>query len=174
MERLGRPIPVASQEGMAVIESQDIVSNEERQAIVDGEHLRLLAVFHYISGGVTVTFSLLFGIWLIVMAAMFAFIPFPEHAGTEAAAAHVPGPPAVLFVAFGLFFLVGVAYGILEIVAGRFISQRRRRVFTLVVALPRVVFLPYGVILSVFTLLVLERRAVKQLYRAQDPALASS
>ena len=45
------------------------------------------------------------------------------------------------------------------------IGRRRRRAFTLVVAIPRLIFIPYGTILSIFTLLVLERASVKQLYR---------
>ena len=61
--------------------------------------------------------------------------------------------------------VLGVAYGVLEIVAGRLISRRRRRMFTLLAAIPRLLILPYGMILSLFTLLVLERASVKQLYR---------
>ena len=74
----------------------------------------------------------------------------------------------VMLVIFGLLVAIGVAYGILEIVSGWFISRRRRRVFSFVVALPRLLLLPYGLILSIFTLLVLERASVKQLYRAQS------
>jgi len=69
-----------------------------------------------------------------------------------------------------VFLLLGLAYGVLEIVSGRFISQRRRRVFSLVVAVPRLLFIPYGIILSIFTLLVLERPSVRQLYRESTPA----
>ena len=35
---------------------------EEKHAIVDDEHLRLLALFHYIFGGITVAFALLGGV----------------------------------------------------------------------------------------------------------------
>jgi hypothetical protein len=144
------------------------VTPEDRQAVLDEEHLRLLALFHYISGGVTVAFSLFFGVWIVFAAVMFAFLPPPPHGGSEGAAAHPPEAiPAVMLAIFGFLFAMGVAYGILEIVSGRFISRRRRRVFSLIVALPRVLFLPYGVILTIFTLLVLERPSVKQLYRAQ-------
>lgn len=57
-----------------------------------------------------------------------------------------------------------MAYGILEIISGRCLSARKRRLFTLIVAIPRLLFLPYGLILSIFTLIVLERRTVKALY----------
>lgn len=131
----------------------------EAQRIVDAEHLRLLALFHYVSGGVTLGFSLFFGIGVAFMGVMFALMPPPPHGPG------LHGPPLAMLVFFGLVCALGIVYGILEIVAGRLISRRRRRVFTLVVAIPRLIFIPYGIILSIFTLLVLERTSVKQLYR---------
>jgi hypothetical protein len=145
-----------------------MVTPEERQAVLDEEHLRLLSLFHYISGGITVAFSLFFGVWIVFAAAMFAFFPPPPHGGSEGTAAqHPEAMPAVMLAIFGFLFAMGVAYGILEIVSGWFISRRQSRVFSFVVALPRVLFLPYGVILTIFTLLVLDRPSVKQLYRVQ-------
>jgi hypothetical protein len=138
------------------------MSPEERQAVVDDEHLRLLALFHYVSGGITVAISFFFGVWMVFMGLMFSL--FPAAAAADAALPHPEGPPAFLFVIFGLLFLLGVAYGILEIVAGWFIGRRRRRLFTMIAGLPRVLFIPYGVILTIFTLVVLDRPSVKQLY----------
>ena len=136
-------------------------TDNQTQRIVDAEHLRLLAFFHYVSGGVTLAFSLFFGLWAVMMGVMFAFVPPPAHGGGQ----QFDGPPMVIFVFFGFFALLGAAYGSLEIVAGRLIARRRRRLLTLVAAIPRLLFLPYGMILSIFTLLVLDRASVKQLYR---------
>lgn len=135
------------------------MTGEERQRVLDEEHLRLLALFHYISGGVTVVFSLMFGLMFVLMGVVFSLMP-PAQAAT-------PGhgqPPLFVLVIFGLFGLLGIAYGVLEIVAGRYIARRRRRVFSIVVSVPRVFALPYGAILTVFTLLVLDRRSVRELY----------
>jgi hypothetical protein len=137
----------------------------ERQRVVDEEHLRLLALFHYISGAVTLAFSLLFGIWILFAGAMLAFIPHGPAGSAEAVPPHVQAPFIMMMVVFALFFLLGVAYGVLEIVSGRFMALRRRRVFSLVVAIPGLLLIPYGTILSIFTLLVIERPSVKQLYR---------
>jgi hypothetical protein len=137
-------------------------THPETQRILDAEHLRLLSLFHYVSGGVTLAFSLFFGVGFVFMSAMFAFLPPPPHGP---GAPELRGPPMVFFGFFAFFCALGIAYGILEIVAGRLLSLRRRRVFTLVVAIPRLLFIPYGIILSIFTLLVLERASVKQLYR---------
>ena len=106
---------------------------DERQAVLDDEHLRLLALFHYISGGMTLAFSLLFGVWFTFMAAVFALL-----SQAHAARTNLGGPPAVFFVFFGLFFLLGATYGVLEVLSGRYISQRRRWLFSFIVSLPRV------------------------------------
>jgi hypothetical protein len=141
------------------------VTDPERQAVVDEEHLRLLAFFHYISGGITVAFSLFFGVWMLFMAAMFSFMPVPPASAEHPAAPPMHGPPVVMFWFFGFFLLLGLAYGVLEIVSGRWISRRTNRVLSLIVAIPRLLFLPYGLVLSILTLMVLERPSVKHLYR---------
>ena len=65
-------------------------------------------------------------------------------------------------------------YGVVEIVAGRCISQRRARAFTMFAGLPRVIFIPYGALLTVLTLIVPDRRSVQQLYRPAAGASAQS
>ena len=138
---------------------------EETQAVRDQEHLRLLALFHYISGAVTVAFSLLYGLWALFASVMFASIP-------QQARGNINDPfaeqfmPVMIFGMFGIFCVIGVIYGIVEIVAGRFISQRRLRIFTIIASLPRLIFIPYGTILTIFTLLVLDRASVRLHYRA--------
>lgn len=128
---------------------------ELRTRVIDEEHLRLLALFHYISGGMTLAFSLAFGAMLGFMGAVFAAIETQPGK---------PAPPVEILWVFAAFLMVGVLMGVLEVVAGRCISLRRARVFTLIAAIPGVVFIPYGTILSIFTLLVLDRGSVKQLY----------
>jgi|SRR5688572_9011494 len=129
--------------------------DDVRERVVDEEHLRLLALFHYISGGMTLAFSLMFGVMLGLMGAVFAAVEIQPGSHP---------PPVAIFWLFGAFLAIGVLFGVLEIIAARCISRRRARVFTLVAAIPGVVFIPYGTLLSVFTLLVLDRGSVKRLY----------
>jgi hypothetical protein len=65
---------------------------------------------------------------------------------------------------FGTLIVLGIVYGICEILSGVFIKRRRHRLFSFIVAIPRLLLLPYGTILSVFTLMLLERESVKQQY----------
>ena len=138
-----------------------------RQEAIDSEHLRLLALFHYISGGLTILFSSFFLLHL-------TFMSFMMRNFDKFAPANAPPPDidpeqfmGVFIAVFGVMIAMGILYGIAQIVSGRFIKQRRHRVFTIIVALPNVVFIPYGTILAIFTLMVLDRNSVKQMYSSQ-------
>jgi hypothetical protein len=148
------------------VREKNTLTPEERQAVLDDEHLRLLALFHYISGGVTVVFSLLFALWTVFASTMVA--SFPPRSQGDAVNQPLQFMPQMMFVVFGVFCAIGVIYGIAEIVSGRLISQRRGRIFTLIASLPRLLFMSYGVILTIFTLMVLDRPSVQQLYRQRD------
>jgi hypothetical protein len=56
--------------------------------------------------------------------------------------------------------------GILVICSGRFISKQRHWTFSVVIAALMCLSVPLGTVLGVFTLVVLMREPVKQLYRA--------
>ena len=127
----------------------------------DSEHLRLLAIFHYVVAG---------------LAALFSFFPllYSAMGGFMLYAAHHPGPhnqeppPAIvgwIFIVFGaLFFLAGLAMAICILIAGRSLARQRRYWFAFVVACVECVFIPFGTILGVFTIIVLSRESVKALF----------
>ena len=145
------------------------MTQEEKQAVVDDEQLRLLALFHYIFGGLGVAFALFAVVWTVVIATMFASFPPPAAGVSEEAAQQFRNMPAFMIAFFGVFAGLGVVYGVLQIVSGRCIARRRARLFTLIVALPGLLFIPYGTLLSVFTFVVLERASVERLYLSGQP-----
>jgi hypothetical protein len=136
---------------------------EERQAVVDAEHLWLLSIFHYISGAFTILGSMLAAAWAVFVGVMFSAMPPPPN---QDAAEQLGMVPVVMAVTVGAFAGLLMLYGVLEIVAGRCIAKRRSRIFTLIVALPRLGFIPYGTLLTALTFVVLDRSSVQQLYRA--------
>ena len=139
---------------------------DEKQTVLDEEHLRLLAMFHYISGALTCVGSLFAALWAVLVGTLATAFPAESQAGlSEEALRQMQVMPRVMVGVVAFMAVAGVVYGVLEIVAGRCVSQRRARVFTIVVAVPRLVFIPWGTALSVFTLLVLERASVEALYR---------
>jgi hypothetical protein len=76
-----------------------------------------------------------------------------------------------IFIVLGaLFFLAGVAIAICILIAGRSLAKRTRYWFALVVACLECLFIPFGTILGVFTIITLSRESVKALFStAQAP-----
>lgn len=125
----------------------------------DQEHLQLLAIFHYIVGGLAGLFSffpLLYGAFgLLILHAP----THPQHGE--------PPPPFLgwLFIGFGFFFFVlGLIFAACVVLSGRFIAHRAHYWFAFVLACIECLFFPFGVILGVFTIVVLSRSSVKELF----------
>jgi hypothetical protein len=127
----------------------------------DEDHLQVLSVFYYIMGGMGCLFAL---IPLLYVAIGVGLVCFPE--GLQDGNGEAP-PAAIgwLFGAMGLvFFLVGQAFAICTILAGRFIASRKHYMFTFVIGCIKCMSFPLGTALGVFTILVLSRDSVKKLY----------
>jgi hypothetical protein len=128
----------------------------------DANHLDLLALFHYIVGGIMALFSCFPFIHVFVGLAI-ALGTFGESA--EASSQSADAAFGWFFVIMGsLFILFGWAVSICIIVAGRKLKQRTNRMFCMVVAGLECMFMPFGTVLGVFTLIVLNKESVKQAY----------
>jgi hypothetical protein len=129
----------------------------------DEKHLQLLTIFHYVVGGVTALFACFPCIHLGLGIAMVSG-EFPDNRGQ-------PGPPPEIF---GWLFIVigsvgiiaGWAMAISILLAGRCLARRTRYMFCLVVAGIECLFMPFGTVLGVFTIIVLCRPSVKLLFQA--------
>jgi hypothetical protein len=77
-------------------------------------------------------------------------------------------PPAFLgwlFVILGFFIIfLGWTVAVLVLIAGRCIARRRHYTFCFVVACLECLSVPFGTVLGVFTILVLNRQSVKALF----------
>ncbi len=108
----------------------------------DKEHLRLLAIFHYVVAG---------------LAAVFSFFP-------------------LLYTTVGAIFIFAARHGTPkpgEELAGRSLSSHKHYTFALVIACIECLFIPFGTILGVFTIIVLSRQSVRGLFStATSEALA--
>src|SRR5205807_4560640 len=96
----------------------------------DREHLRLLAIFHYVVAGLAALFSF-FPLLYTTVGAIFIFAA--RH-GTPKPGEELP--PVFLgwiFVVLGLLlFFLGVAMAICILIAGRCLSRRKHYTFALV------------------------------------------
>lgn len=123
----------------------------------DQEHLNLLSIFHYI---VAVIAALLACFPLIHFFMGLSMLAGWGNAGMETMI-------ALFMMAFaGLFVLGGWAFAICMFIAGRYLAERTHYQFCLVMACIACIFMPFGTVLGVFTILVLIRPSVKALFGA--------
>jgi Mn2+/Fe2+ NRAMP family transporter len=148
---------------------------ETAEAIVARERLRLLALAHYIYGGMGLL-VLPFFIPFFAMMLMFATIPqqqsqkpaqpapLLDNSGAYPRPASSPQPkteppPAIVFAVFaavaGTVFLGIVTCSAVTAYAGWCIHQRKKRTLIYIVSGFNCLFVPYGTILGVSTILVL-------------------
>jgi len=138
------------------------------------EHLRLLSIFHYVVGGLAALFALIpifhliFGLIMILAPEKFAG---HGHAQEQ--------PPLALmgwfFVIFAAVFItIGWTFAAFVLAVGRFLARRKHYMFCLVMGGVECLFMPFGTVLGVFTIIVLMREPVKQLFGVNPPAVASN
>jgi hypothetical protein len=132
----------------------------------DEEHLKLLSIFHYVVGGITGIFAC-FPIIHLIMGLVMIFAPLVFDSNGDAA----PVVFGLFFVIFPLLFItLGWTLAICIITAGRFLAARKHYQFCLVIAAIECIFMPFGTVLGVFTIIVLMRESVKQLFSANKDA----
>lgn len=130
----------------------------------DAEHLRLLAIFHYAVAGLAALFSL-FPLLYTTIGTIFIFAA--RHGTPKPGEELPPEFLGWIFVGLGSFlFLLGIAMAICIFIAGRCLSRRRCYSFALVMACIECLFIPFGTILGVFTIIALSRESVKELFAA--------
>jgi hypothetical protein len=124
------------------------------------QHLKLLSIFHYIVGGLMGLFAcfplihVAVGIMVVVSPGMFnnGGHPLPELFGW------------LFIIAGATFALVGWTMATCALLAGRFLSRHVHYTYCLVVAAVECIFMPFGTVLGVFTLIVLTKSHVKEMF----------
>ena len=128
----------------------------------DLEHLKLLAIFHYVLAGMTALGSLLPVFHLVIGLALLS-----GNLGNGP-----PPPPEVgyFFVGIaGFFILTGLTIAAFLFFAGRCLARQRHYGLCFCVAAVSCLFMPLGTVLGVFTLVVLSRDTVKQCFAGTLP-----
>jgi len=128
----------------------------------DKEQLQLLAIFHYVVAGLAALFSF-FPLLYTTVGAIFIFAA--RHGTAKPGEDLPPEFLGRLFTVLGsVLFLTGIAMAICILIAGRSLALRKRYTFLLVMACIECLFIPFGTILGVFTIIVLSRESVKGLF----------
>jgi hypothetical protein len=128
----------------------------------DREHLRVLSILHFILAALLACGVCLGGLWGIVVTGLF------RHGLREAAQRGEDLPVRGVFTLVVVFWIVMLVIALVYIAAlvfaGFNLRARRNRTFCMVVAALTCVSFPLGTALGVFTLIVLSRDSVRELY----------
>ncbi|HVS63955.1 MAG TPA: hypothetical protein VMT85_10695 [Thermoanaerobaculia bacterium] len=123
----------------------------------DAEHLQILSIFHHVAAvlvgllSLLPSFHLAFGI-MMISGELTEGEPIGEVIGW------------FLAVLAGLAMMAGLTFAVCLVVAGRALMQRRRYTFCLVVAGLSCILVPFGTVLGVFSIVVLVRPSVRELF----------
>ena len=129
----------------------------------DTDHLKLLAIFHYIWSG----FALL-GMGFLV--AHFFIMRMVMSQAMAKAPPSNPMPPQIMEIIkvfYLVFGLVLVAVLVCNVLSAIFLRQRKHRMFSIVIACLNCLQIPLGTTLGVFTLVVLMRESVRESYERE-------
>src|SRR6266568_283587 len=123
----------------------------------DEENLRLLSIFHYVVAGIAGIFGL-FPLMYVGMGALMVCgkfdAPHPDP---------VVRPFGWIMIAIGaILFIAGLVFVACLVSAGRCLTRRRHYTFCLVVAAFACMFMPFGTVLGVFTIVLLQKDSVRQ------------
>jgi hypothetical protein len=130
----------------------------------DIKNLDLLSLFHYILGGITALFACIPFLHVFIGLAMISGKFFEEANGSAP-------PPFIgwLFVIMGLvFILLGWCLALFMVVTGKKLKSRKNRMFCMVVAGVECIFMPFGTVLGVLTLIVLNKDSIKEIFAEQN------
>jgi succinate dehydrogenase/fumarate reductase cytochrome b subunit len=123
------------------------------------KHLSLLSILHYVYGAIIC----FFGVVALLMMGLGAFV-LQSGAAQEMDPA-MPQWFGAFIASFGLgLFLVLMVWGILIILSGVWISKRRNRTASIIIAALCLLNFPLGTALGVFTLVALSDDEVKAEY----------
>lgn len=130
----------------------------------EDQNLRLLSIFHYVVAGLAAVFSL-FPIFHVVIGMMMVFGKLDDGPSP---------PPAVLgwlFALMGMAIIVlGLAFAACYAYAGVCLARRRYYMYCLVMAGIGCMFMPFGTVLGVFTIVELQKEPVKRMFMSGGTA----
>ena len=131
----------------------------------DVGQLRLLSIFHYVCAGMMAVLAS-FPIAHLVIGVIWVFAP-------TALARNSSPPPIVgwIFIVFAsVIIVIGWTTAGMLAWAGHCLDRRIHYTFCLVMAAIACMFMPFGTVLGVFTIVVLVRPSVKMLFHQAAPA----
>ena len=126
----------------------------------DEDHLKILSILNYVFGGLGLLFAF-FPVIYIILGAVILNDPQALANNNE------QPPPALGWMLIGMGgcgMVLGLVGAALTILVGRSLAQRKRWLMCFIIACLQCVQFPLGTCLGVFSIIVLNRPAVKQAF----------
>jgi len=134
----------------------------------DLEHLKLLGIFHYIWGALSLIGGIFIGGYFLVIGIILMSNPPTSSSSEDSGSASMVGG---IMIAVGVvLFLIVVVYGILTLMAGgKYRKHQGGYWFCFILAIVTLVIggIP-GIVLGIFSLIVLSRESVKAVFKGQS------
>jgi hypothetical protein len=134
----------------------------------DLEHLKLLGIFHYIWGALSLIGAICIGAYFVVIGIVLMNNPQSISSSDDSGTAGMVG--GIMIGAGVVLFLIVVVYGILTLMAGgKYRKHQGGYWFCFILAIVTLVIggIP-GIALGIFSLIVLSRDSVKAVFRGQS------
>lgn len=139
---------------------------QQQQAMVDANHLRLLSIFHFVWGGL----SVLGGIFMIgYIFLMQSIMRSASAAGSGTSPAQFDSMMTIIGMIYAIFGTLYIILAICNFFCGRFLSSRRHRTFILIISGINCIGIPLGTTLGIFTFIVLLRPSVTAEFNRRQP-----
>lgn len=138
----------------------------------DESHLQLLSVFHFVIGGLYTLGIGFIALHFLMMRLFMTMQQTPQASTSVGIPSTTPPPvmpPEIMNIMIVFYIVSGLVVATLatgNVLAGVWLRKRIKHTMTFVVAAINCAFFPFGTVLGVFTIIVLQRPTVKMTYAA--------
>jgi hypothetical protein len=143
----------------------EILNNTTQEERTNTEHLNLLSIFYFAFGGLSLLGAFILFIYMLIIGLVFSNSHVQESIQTQPEGAIVGTVFSVLSVVFIILFVFILVVGILQIIAGFRLRQKRSKGLILTAAILALLSFPLGTVLGVFTIIILSRPVVDQMFK---------
>jgi len=147
------------------------ILNNSAEERTNTEHMNLLSIFYFVFGGLSLMGAFVLFIYMLVIGLVFSNNHIQEAINSQPEGeivGHVFGVVSAILMVIFVFILIA---GILQLIAGFKLRQKRNRNFILVAAVVVLLSFPLGTTLGVFTIIILTRPVVIEIFRKEQMKL---
>jgi hypothetical protein len=149
----------------------EILSNHNNEERTNTEHLNLLSIFYFAFGGLSLLGAFILFIYMLVIGLVFSNRHIQESIQSQPDGEIVGYVFGVISVVLIVVFVLVLTVGILQLMAGFRLRQKRTKNFIVVVAVLALLSFPLGTVLGIFTIIVLSRPAVVEIFQKEQQRL---